>query len=420
MIYLLPAPYKNQIARSSKVYTTLLATLPILNVYAFTFLTGISIGMMLATLFFLYGIIHLLYFRKLSSGGIVPFLLLIVWIALGSLGYFITGWVSIDFVSYAYNLSKVMVWGIIISVVSAHFFNEKVFINVVYKIAAVATFYIIFQSLLVFLFGMKISNGLDLGFISANYSQYVFEQGIHSEQVRLSSIWFDPNQYANYVLLAMICLLFGEDNFIKKRYYFFLFSLGLILSTSTTAIIWLMILLVFFSMSIGYTGGFIALFFGLISIFVLFNIDTLLDLLQNYGVLGHSLYMSITKLDGWETSARLGASFKAAFSILDYGLYKYVGTGFGSEDTVMKDLNMELLYLNSFSRVFITTGFLGVFSYFLFYFYLIFKFRNSRLPFVLVTYCFIGGFYSTMWTSPDSMLYYSLALYGYKKESLRG
>lgn len=128
--------------------------------------------------------------------------------------------------------------------------------------------------------------------------------------------------------------------------------------------------------------------------------------------------MSVTKLEGWETSARLGASFKAAFSILQYDLYQLVGTGFGSEDTVMKDLNMELLYLNSFSRVFITTGILGVLSYFIFYLFLAFKFRNNRLSFVLVTYCFVGGFYSTMWTSPDSILYYSLALYGYSKSEI--
>jgi len=408
---------RREVDFSAKIYTTLLATLPILNVYAFTFLTGISLGMILATLFFLYGVAHLLYHRKLSNAGVAPFLLITLWTIFGSLGYFIQGWVAIDFASYSYNLSKMMVWGIIIAVVSSQLFCGKVFVNVVYKVAAITTLYIIFQIILVFVFGIKVSNGLNLGIISANYSQYIFEQGLHSEQVRLSSIWFEPNQYANYILLAMICLLFGEDNYVNKKNYFILFSVGLILSTSTTAIMWLMILLLFFSMAIGYTGIFITFFGGIISIFLISNIETLLDTLQSYGVLGNSLYMSLTKLDGWETSARLGASFKAAFSILNYDLYQLIGTGFGSEDTIMKDLNMELLYLNSFSRVFITTGILGVLCYFIFYFYLIVKFRNNRLSFVLVTYCFVGGFYSTMWTSPDSILYYSLALYGYKSRN---
>lgn len=398
--------------KTKTLFTILLACLPILNVYAFVFIQGLSLGMMIATIFFGIGFFVLIYKRKINKKSFPLILLLSLWLILGSLGFFLDGWVKIELSSYAYNLTKILVWGFIIALVSANFFYGKIFVNTVYTIAIVATIYLILQVLLVFLFGLNVSNGLNLGIISANYSDYIFDQDLDSGQVRLSSIWFEPNQYANYILLAMICLLFGEHNYPNKKIIFLLFFLGLVLSTSTTAIMWLLILFLLMAIFHKRTRLLMIIFFVCFSFLLFLNLDNILNILKNYGVLGNSLYMSVTKLEGWKTSARLGASYNAAFSILNYDIYKWVGTGFGSEDHIMKSLNMELLYLNSFSRVFITTGIIGVLAYILFYLFLLFKFRRNRLSFVLVTYCFVGGFYSTMWTSPDSILYFSLAFFG--------
>lgn len=378
---------------------------------------GVSLGMMLATFFAMYGLLVFCLFFKVTRTSIVFFTLLLVWFILGSIGFILSGPIEIESLSYFYNTSKILVWGVIIVFASGKLFDSELFVELVIKISVVTTFYLFVQAVFVYILGINISNGLNLGIITANYSDYYFEQGLGSGQVRLSSIWFEPAQYAVYVLLALICLLFSKRRNVNTlKWYTIFFALGLLISTSTAAIFWLIIILTTKIVWRGNRGVIFSIFVLALFIFIFSNLDMVLNEIKNYGVLGHSLFLAVTKIGHWEDSARLGASYKAAFSILDYGAYKFTGIGFGSENNLLKGLGRELLYLNSFSRVLITTGILGVMAFVLFTVFSILLSRGSKLSVVLLSFCFFSGFYSTMWTSPESILFYSLALYSKKNE----
>lgn len=393
-------------------YTILLAFLPILNVYAFSFMKGLSLGMIVASIFAVFGVVKLFFNIKLYSKAIIPLSLLMTWIAFGSVGFLVPSEIGFDISLYIYSVLKLAVWGVIIISMSSSYFRPDIFVDVLVKVAIFSTSYLIFQAFMTYILGLSISNGFDLGIISANYTDYYYEQDLNAGQIRLASVWFEPAQYAAYIILACICILFKNDQLIENRLLKFSFlSFGLILSTSSAAIFWLFIIITTWAVWRKYVGViFLVIFFSAIFYFSL-NAEELLNQLRMQGVLGYSIYLAITKIEHWEDSARLGASFKTAFAILEYGAYKFSGIGIGSENILMNKLGLELLYLNSFSRIFIWSGFIGVSLYLFFYLYSVFIFRENKLSVLLLTYCFISGFYSTMWTSPESILYYSMAFY---------
>ncbi|KHA61682.1 hypothetical protein NL53_05030 [Vibrio variabilis] len=371
----------------------------------------------------MYGVFFALYFQRIDKNSSIILIVLFSWWLLGSIGVLFPSELGSSYTSYIYNSMKLMVWGVLIVFVGSRSFDGSRFVPLVINIALICTLYIFLQAFFAYILGFSVSNGLDLWIISANYDDYYYSQGLSSGQVRLASIWFEPAQYASYTLLALICLIFypnvskDDDN---KVWKIILLSLGLVVSTSSAAIFWLMIVITLSFVWKKNIGVLISLVFIPILIFSILNFSILLDYIKDQGVFGYSIYLALNKLSHWEESARLGASFQTAFEILNYGLHKYVGIGIGSESILMSSLGLELQYLNSFSRVFIWSGILGVSVFILIYFYSILINYSNKLFVILFSYCFFSGFYSTMWTSPDSILYLSLAIYSLRvrKESI--
>jgi hypothetical protein len=397
------------LSKSEYYYTITIALIPLLNVYGFVFIPGISLGMIITSIFAVVGFVSLISNFKISATSFPFMCLLFSWSLFGSISFFIPSSIGSDFFLYFYNLLKLLVWGILI-LSSYKYLNTSFLIRVVIFVSCLATAYIFIQAIMAYILGVTINNGFNFGIIVANYSDYNYSQDVSDGQVRLASFWFEPAQYGSYIILSLICLYFKDDLKIKRRIEKIIFlSCGLIISTSSAAIFWMLIIFFIWLLWRGYITVISTTVF-LISIFYLsIYFDDVLVFLQGQGVLGYSIYLALTKLQYWESSARLGASYKTAFELFNLYYYKYTGIGIGSEKALMQSMGLELLYLNSFSRVFIWSGFIGVISYVVFYLFMTVKFIKFKLPIVLLTYCFISGLYSTMWTSPESILYYSLS-----------
>jgi hypothetical protein len=410
--------YKNTCFKSEKTFCLLLSLLTILNGYAFFFAGTFSIGMMITAIYSLASVVK--WFIRNEAKRILysPILMLLFFIILTLISLLYNN--KFQYGQSLYDLAKISVWSAMISFGGYFYFNYSIFIRFMIRIAVFATFYLIIQIILVTFLGISLPNALDLGIIRPTYSEYSFSINNLASEIRLSSFWMEPSQYGNYVVAALAALLFDRNTKIRKKNLIIgLFILGIFLSTSSGAIYLMFFLFILYVIKSNVRYRFILMSFItiLLCIVVLIFNFSILERFNEIGTFGYSIYRSLTKIELWRDSSRIGASFDVISNFSEYGIHKYIGLGVGNELSFLKSLNREFMYLNSFAKTITWTGYLGVMSYILF-FLSVYK-RNKRvlLSKVLISICFIGGFYSGLWYSPDSIVFYIMAIYFVRQSS---
>ena len=398
-------------------FSLTLALLPLLNVYSLSFMAGISLGMIAAVFYSVLGLALLAKFRSVNKKTIFPIWLVVLYSTLTLIVALTSASTEIENTNMLYALAKLSTWAMLISFSSYYLLDYRLFVLYLYRIAMVATSFIYFESAAIYLLGWSVPNAIEIGPIVPNYADY---QNIvadrTSSQVRLSSFWVEPAQYGTFILLVITILLFDKAIQIRAPRLTMLFlSLGVLLSTSTASIyLTILVLMIYFSQKFRKTT--LLVFYSLFIVLLIaplafsFSFDSL-EPLKELGVLGNSVYSALIKLVYWESSARLGSSFDAMAVMLEYDISKYVGLGMGNEGILLSDLGRDFYYLNSVAKTAIGVGYIGVAAYVMFYVYNVFKFKVSLLSCVLLSICFLGGFYSGLWYSPDSILYYCAAFY---------
>ena len=186
--------------QSKKIFCFLLSLLTILNGYAFSFAGTFSIGMMIATVYALAGVFKWITRNKAKGVFYSPILLLIFFITLTLLSVLSLYSSQIHYNALLYDIAKIGVWATMISLAGYFYFDYKIFVRYLIRVAVVATVFLIVQVIAITLLRISIPNAFDIGIIRPTYIEYGYSIDHLASQIRLSSFWMEPAQYGNYIL----------------------------------------------------------------------------------------------------------------------------------------------------------------------------------------------------------------------------
>lgn len=402
---------------SKRRFSVLLAFLTILNGYTFFFAGSFSLGMIFASFYSILSLIRLFFGGDLKKMILSPIFVLFGFVIITLIAILTLPSSQVAYFDITYDLLKTVVWAVMISISGYFYFDYKIFSKTMISIAVISTIFLLFQFFAISILGFSIPNAINLGVIRPTYTDYIYSIGGETSQIRLSSFWLEPSQYGNYMIGALIILLFDKTNSkVKNKFYTLLILVGIVLSTSSGAIY--MMIFVLFAFLISYKGRYpiirftlvLSAFLAIPLIIIIYN-SNLIFFLKDYSTFSYSLYRAITKIELWRTSARIGSSLDVINLISRMPINKFVGLGVGNEIRFLSLIGREFTYLNSIAKTITWVGFIGMGIYLIFVFDLMIKSKKSNLSIMMILFCLLGGLYSGLWYSPDSIVFYTIALY---------
>lgn len=212
---------------------------------------------------------------------------------------------------------------------------------------------------------------------------------------RPSSFFAEPQYYSDYTTLALIVALF-KSNVRYRATLAITFSMGMLASTSTTALaiaalVWMAFIVSRINSSKIPLSALIACTVGIAGI--TYSVQNQLS----------GLTTSLEKLTNLETSARVGASFASLGSLT--GLESVVGLGLGQESRLLGDQGS---YINSVTAIILGTGLLGSIAL-VAYFFSLLKWSRSYRRLIVLVYILLSLSGSILYAD-RSVLWLALAL----------
>ncbi|WP_078543562.1 hypothetical protein [Litchfieldia alkalitelluris] len=224
-----------KLSRNVKIYTVLIALLPIIAIYA-SGVPGINLGELFLVAFWAYSLIFVKkgVFNSYSQVNILIFF----------------GWYAIfsTFISMFFDSSQindVMVRTIrfcfylfVIVYLSRKFFSLNYAIKVIKFVSIAGTFYIIIQNISYRFFGLILKGFLPfIPVYTSQYETYDYAGLYETIFYRPTSFFLEPAHYSQYVLIALVLFLFKEEFNIKNIISSVFITIGVLLSTSGQGLI---------------------------------------------------------------------------------------------------------------------------------------------------------------------------------------
>lgn len=370
-----------------------LAFIPILELYASP-LSGLSLGRMVAILL----IVMALFGNHRYSLGlpVAPLVLAVALTAISLIAVIITAPTGNVIQDLLARLLIVATWALAIASITPTMIDHHKIARWVVAIATLATAYLAVQTAYWRLTGQPLPSLLnlppyiqpatlgyaDLSTLAEHYDAFYY---------RPPSFFGEPQYYSDYASLALIITLFHPA--IRARTQFSLIlSLGLIISTSATAIA---------------IGGLIWMYFIFSKRrYLRINAATLLGAsvagfggtsLLFYAPTQMQLSKTLEKLTGVLDNSRVGGSFRL---LADHeGIQVMIGQGMGLETSPG--------YINTVTAVLLGTGLLGGICLATYFFYILSRTRNGPRLILLAYVCL--SLTGSMLYSDRSLLWLSLA-----------
>jgi len=287
---------------------------------------------------------------------------------------------------------KLLLWACVLSLLITKDFDQKIFYNLVLRIALLATLYMYLQLASFIVFGIRLPNRFAFGFV-----HYQSEEALTAlASYRPYSFFVEPAYYGTYVICVLAAILFDEIKVKKNKLGICIFlTVGAIMSTSTSVIVMLGVLYSLYSMHTMQIMGLknirlhiIVLAIILIAAVIGF-ITSYEKILPLFGSYGKSILSSLYKLQRLDSSARVGGSFIMLESVTKLSLVW--GSGIGNE---YYSLGISETYMNSVVRLILNNGYVGFAIFLIYLMYLFFKFKDYLSWFYLILYaskCFSGN-----------------------------
>jgi len=284
-----------------------------------------------------------------------------------------------------------------------------------FRIANILTVYIIIQTIAFYIFSLYIPNIYNFGILKPYDELYAAYDLLGSGVIlRPGSLLSEPAFYGNYILCVLTMLMFSEQYGNKKKDIFLsiFYSLGTVLSTSTSAIYLLVILwLCYF-----YCKGFKKLLIiGILSIatFTIFALFIAFDfeiIISKLGYFGNAILLAIEKIKYYSTSSRIGRSY-GYINLLNFN-QRLLGIGIGNEQVFIKSkLPISGAYLNSLTTLIFWAGYFGVLAYALYIISIIKKAIKDKISFILLMIYIVKGFSSGIWFSTYGILFMTIIIF---------
>lgn len=306
---------------------------------------------------------------------------------------------SIEYTSVFSAFLKMLIWACSVSVLASAYLDISLFKEHYRIFCNVCTIYLFAQNIIWRLFRVFIPNLYTIGPIHPLYEQYsqgTLQQYIISTNLtRFGSFFSEPAFYGHMMLANIILILFCRDNerLVRRDIIELAFiSLGILLSTSTGAIVLLMLIYILFGLMKKGVKYFVILGSSAIALFYLFSHSPFKD--------NNIVQFFLYKMTHMSTSGRIGVSFSNILKLTNRQLI--MGIGIGNTSMIADG------YLNSFASIIISFGLIGFVAFLLFsgsYFV-----KGGPLIKVLMTIYVLGSFQGAIAFSIHGVLYLSLVM----------
>lgn len=407
-----------------RAYSFFLAALPIIDIYKSP-IPKISLGELILIIFSIIVIINI--FQKpqkvvfgneyIRTEPIIFFISILLLTLISLLFLNVYQYSSIDILN---RFIRLMLWAVTISFTGYYLFNFEIAKKWIIRISSLGSIYIIIQSLFWYGIGISLPSLINISILSPVSIGYLEIERLNSYYqefyYRPSSFFEEPESFSIYILLGIILLTLKDEkahrivNSKNHSVLLLLFSVGVILSTSTTGI-YLMVLVFAYNLFKGKK----------VNKFKLRNVVLIpFVFLLGLGIILSSLIFTnssnidliLSKPFNFNDAARLGGSFNL-FNGLE-SIQRFIGTGFGNEDYF---LQLEGVYYNSITVILLSGGYIGALIFAIFALKTIFNINKNLLiiAFIYIVLCFTGS----MLYSALGILYLTLSYYTYRKEDLR-
>lgn len=331
--------------------------------------------------------------------------------------FFVITCIDIAIVDSVGNVSigilKLIVWTMMICWVCPVYFRYDEVLKWFTRIANILMIYLIIQITSYVVFSFYLPNIFDYGLIKPYDDVYANMEGIENFAYRPASFLSESSFCGNYLLCTLVMYLDKCANQIKRNQilYALFISMGIVLCTSTSAIVLLLIVwLIFYSVFPQKWKFIILIIVSCISIYIVTG-----HINQN-SKLGYSMVYAFDKFSNLDHSRRFGRSYD--YLDLLSPSEKWFGVGVGNEMSFLKSkTSMDTLYLNSISTILVQTGYMGLFVFFIFIlalYYRTYKAKSLMAFSLLLAYTikgFASGIYFSTYGIMFLMIIYSATVY---------
>lgn len=379
----------------------------ILNGYA-SGVPGLSLGSVVFVFLVLYSFVK----KSSPTRSNTSLLLIFVFIVISFLDFIIAG-NPLDTSFIVKDISKYLIWACMISFGSSYLFDKSEILKWMIRISIVLLVYLVIQYIFFYGLSYYLPNIIEFGPFRAYDSGYASEELGEAFIIRPASFLSESSFLGNFFTVTLIMVLVENEIEYSKKFLrlAIVFTIGIILTSSTSAMIQLPVIWLllgkncFKNNKVLSTVSIVALIWGLISIFAVFN--TLGD---SDNALVYSFFYAFNKFDNLEKSTRFGNSY-AFLNYIPESL-KILGVGIGNEVAFLKQfVSSDHYYMNSVTLMLVQVGYFG---FVLFVLYLVSLVRKSIIykekgAIVLIMLYFVHGFGSGMWLGTYGVLFLFVA-----------
>lgn len=303
-----------------------------------------------------------------------------------------TNGLSVNIINVIIDASKYLLWILFAAVVVPLLYDNEILLYWLKRIAFILTTYLIIQTVAYYAFGIFLPNIFSFGPLVPYDSGYADYSGIDRIAfLRPASFLSEPSFYGNYAIFTLCLVLNSFKNTCSKidLLLSLYLTLGIILSSSTSAII--MLALVW-----GILGWDIIRVYKKISILCLFGLVlVILSIVSNFDSLGDSgsqtdtaVFQTFDKFSRADDNRRLGTSFDY-LDRLDSSELLF-GVGIGCDKAKFhKEFASGHLYMNSVTTLVVQLGYVGAGIFALFILSVLMKairYRNKLVITLLAIY----------------------------------
>lgn len=302
--------------------------------------------------------------------------------------------------------AKFWIWVFMSAFVAVKKYDNESFTKWMVFFATVMTIYLIFQCIFYYGPHIYLPNIFRFGPLRPYAEGYAnYDKLGNAGLLRPAGLLSESSYYGNFVLCTTV--LYLEKNIKqmskKKILYVVFLCMGIILSGSTSAIIFQGIVLILYLRK---AKSSLKVQMLIIIPIVAILICVLWVNFFNESFIGHTLEYAFNKFGYLDKSTRFGKSYNY-LHLLPKNLF-FLGTGIGSDQPLISMITRETsVYLNSITSLIIQTGIIGcVLFLFLMLFYIkeAFRFRNTLVFSLIATY-FVKGFASGIFFSTYGILF---------------
>ncbi len=380
----------------AKMYSTVLPVLFVLNGYGVGGFP-LGIGTILLLLFVAFSMIDRSKPNR-SRDALRPMVLLCLYVFTSMFAFLFESQIQIN--SVINNLLKTTVWALAITVLAPIYLDMDTFQAFFRKFCIFCTIYIFAQNIAWLIGRVFIPNLYTIGPIHPLYDQYsqdtLRDYIVSTNLVRFGSVLSEPSFYGHLMLIDLILILFnnkGRNELSTPKLAECIFvSSGIVLSTSTGAIVFLAVVWTIYFLVGKSIRSLVTLMLGVgIASYILF-----VSPLKNNTTINWFVY----KLTNMDTLGRVGKSFSNLGFLTSRQWI--TGVGIGNTGVIVEG------YLNSFTSIIISFGIIG-FGAFLLFAISIFH-RGGLITKVLIIIYILGSFQGAIAFSLYGMLYISIAI----------